>query len=877
MSTRIYPMLLSFLGLFLVYNSSIAQQAKMLSNINQYAQTIQTSNRILNAIDFNNKSIQVQWSIHGQELWEYDGITPPKLILDINPGIQNGALTELMVFDNKVFFAGNNGIDGFELWAYDGINSPYMVADLNSNGNGSSNPSKFTIFQNKLYFVANSSTYSNLVWVYDGNTPPVLDPNFNLSNNNSYHDEFIVFDNQLFFSRFASNTGRELYRYDGSNPIILVQDIFTGSASSSPNNFIIYDNKLFFTAISNNSNKKALWMYDGTQAALVATITVNHSANAIPFVDGEFVVYNNLLIFTANDGVTGQELWAYDGTQVSILSDLVPGFLRGAQPRELTVLNDKLYFHCLEAGYKYLWSYNGMTSPVKVNNDINHLSRFSTFQNKLIFHGLYTYSIEGRFKQGSGSFLYDGDSTFQLIGKKTITRDLSSEVKNLTVYNNMLYFSAKNELSEVKLWSFNGLSEVPNSVRPVQNSYISYPENLTVHKDKLYLSGQIKDRNNQIWQYDGINGPIAFSDTFPTYAPYSNALSDFCEYQDQLFFTSDNSTYYNYELWTLNGNNFSAILADSIPYRVSKPRDLLVYKGDLYFVLNNYFDGEELWKYNGEKLTLITDISPNFSSNTQNILNLTIFRDKLYFDASNNTGRHIWSYDGTNPPLIESNTSNVSGYRNEFIVFQDKLYYVGQDNQTGYELWRYDGTNPPSLVADLATIPYTSSFPNNFVVLKNQLYFSAFSQQSGSELWTYDGTNPPKLVADIAESVAGSAPSELTVFNDKLYFTADDGIHGIELWEYNPDTTQQLIVTTPNDLQAILYPNPSNGRVSINFEYLCLNPRVFVVNANGQVVLDKRFNSTDHIELDLDRANAIYFIRVESEDGQCLHRKVVMN
>jgi len=298
----------------------------------------------------------------------------------------------------------------------------------------------------------------------------------------------------------------------------------------------------------------------------------------------------------------------------------------------------------------------------------------------------------------------------------------------------------------------------------------------------------------------------------------------------------------------------------------------------LYFLLNDYFNGDELWKYDGEHLTLLTDINPDFLTNSNtNILNLTIFRDKLYFSASNSTGRHLWSYDGQNPPTIESNASNISGYRSEFIVFQDKLYYIGHNNQTGYELWGYDGNNPSYLVADLTNTPYSNSFPNNFVILKDQLYFSAFSEYYGIELWAYDGINAPKVVADIAPNTLSSSPTDLTVFNDRLYFAANDGIHGIELWEYNPDTTQQLAIKTPSDLQAILYPNPSNGTVNINFEYLCLNPRVRVVNANGQVILDKKFVSTDNIELQLDPSNTIYFVRVDSEDGQCLHRKVVMN
>lgn len=871
MFANIPPIILSFLSLFLVYNTSIAQQTKRLSNINQYAQTRQTTSLISSSIEFNNKSIQVQRSIHGNELWEYDGINPPSLIMDIYPGTQNGVGTDLIVFDNKVFFAGNDGINGSELWAYDGINLPYMVAELNSNGNGS--PQKFTVFQNKLYFIASTSTHSNLIWVYDGTNPPSHPPYLNFPNNNSSIDEFIVFDNQLFCTRFTNNLGRELYRYDGTSAPVLVQDIAPGSASASPHNFTIYDNQLFFIAY-NNIVGNELWRYDGTQATLVADI--NNGNSAAFFSMDDFIVYNNQLIFSADNGVHGKELWAYDGTQLNMVEDLYPGII-GSEPKELTIINNKLYFSCSEGSIPYLWSYDGINIDI-VTTEIINLKTFSVFQDKLLFQGFYNYSIDGVIHWDWGSFIYDGTLEPQLIGKKRITTDASSAIKNLAAYKDMLYFSALNELNETKLWSFNGLSENSNSVQPVQNSYVSYPENLMVHKDQLYFSGQIDGQNNLVWQYDGLNRPTAFSDSFPINSVYINSVGNFCEYQDQLFFASNNYATSNYELWSINEGQLSAIIGDSILYKKSAPRDLLVYKGDLYFILDSYFYGEEIWKYDGAQLTLITDFSPDSPANSSGtILNLTLFKDKIYFNAWDGTGRHLWSYDGLNPPTIESNASNISGYRSELIVFKDKLYYIGHNNQTGYELWVYDGSNPSYLVADLTINPYTSSFPNSFVILKDELYFSAFSEHYGTELWAYDGINAPKVVADVAESILSSSPTDLTVLNDKLYFAADDGIHGIELWEYNPDTTQQQSIETPSDLQAILYPNPSNGTVNINFEYLCLNPRVRVVNANGQVILDKNFTSTDNIKLQLDRANALYFIRVDSEDGQCLHRKVVMH
>lgn len=850
--------------LFLFYSNQLSsQQARMVHNINTFSTTIQSSSQIEYSIEFNNKSIQVQYSEYGNELWEYDGINPPTLIMDINPGSFNGVLSGFIIFNNKLFFAADNGIDGYELWVYDGINLPYMVANLHATE--SSRPRDFIVYQNKLYFVADSDAVTGLIWVYDDLNAPVHAPNLNLPYNSSITNEFIVFDNQLFCIRYENSTGIELYRYDGINAPILVQNIYQGSGSSVPKDFVIYNNKLFFTAYGSTAGR-ALWVYDGTQVSLAADINTTSSVN--PFVHGEFVVYNNELVFVADDQISGMELWKYDGTQATLIEDLAVG-IQGFRPKELTVLNNQLYFSSSVSGFDYLWSYDGSTSSI-VNTDILRPTNLSTFQNNLIFQGSYSYYIETNLNWGFGGFIYDASRAPQLIGQKYLTTDASSEIKNLTVYNDMLYFSAKDELNNIKLWSFNGLIDAPNSTRPIQNSYVSYPENLTIHKDKLYFSGQVDNSQSFIWQYDGLNAPNSFSVPFTP-----NSLGSFCSYEEQLFFQTEDYTTSDFELWNLNDENFTALIDSTVSYKQAAPRDLIVYKDNLYFILDDYFNGEELWKYDGNVITMLTDISPDFSvGTTRNIRNLILFKDKLYFNGWDGNQRSIWSYDGNTPPAIESNATNITGVNNEFIVFQDKLYYIGYEFQTGYELWSYNGIDSSTLVADLSQYPNNNL--SNLTILGDKLYFAANSAALGVELWTYDGNTSPLVLTDIAIGPNGSYPNHVTPFNGKLYFAANDGIHGIELWEYTPDTSQQTIIETPNDLKAILYPNPSTGTLNINFEYLCLNPRVQVVKTNGQVVLDKIFSSTDQIQLQLDRANAVYFVRIQSEDGHCSHQKVVM-
>ena len=63
-------------------------------------------------------------------------------------------------------------------------------------------------------------------------------------------------------------------------------------------------------------------------------------------------------------------------------------------------------------------------------------------------------------------------------------------------------------------------------------------------------------------------------------------------------------------------------------------------------------------------------------------------------------------------------------------------------------MWKYDGVNIPSMVADINSGSDNSN-PNDFIVFNNELYFEADDGTNGNELWKYDGVNAPSMIADI--------------------------------------------------------------------------------------------------------------------------------
>ena len=52
------------------------------------------------------------------------------MVADIRPGSSSSSPNDLIVFNNALYFAANDGTNGNELWKYDGVNAPSMVANI---------------------------------------------------------------------------------------------------------------------------------------------------------------------------------------------------------------------------------------------------------------------------------------------------------------------------------------------------------------------------------------------------------------------------------------------------------------------------------------------------------------------------------------------------------------------------------------------------------------------------------------------------------------------------------------------------------------------------------------------------------------------------
>ncbi len=225
----------------------------------------------------------------------------------------------------------------------------------------------------------------------------------------------------------------------------------------------------------------------------------------------------------------------------------------------------------------------------------------------------------------------------------------------------------------------------------------------------------------------------------------------------------------------------------------SRPNNLFEYNGQLLFrAKGNDSLGVELWISDGtpagtnQVLDINTD--PGTSAGNSNPDNYVIYQDSVYFKArSPEFGDELWVTDGTTANTrqvldIQEGDGNANPF--DIIVFNNLIYFTannGNDNNSS-ELWSSDGTAAgTNLVVDIN--PGGPGNPIFKTVYGDRFVFTGNDGTTGSELWISDGTaEGTMLVKDIRDG-GNASPSQYFVWNDEVYFRANDGTNGNELWK----------------------------------------------------------------------------------------------
>lgn len=293
----------------------------------------------------------------GNEIWKTDGSTGgTTLVKDINPGTASSTSIEIFpgffqpfflgfhIFNNKAYFAANDGTSSGELWSTDGTGAnTILLKDFT--GNATSHIFPFVIdainFPGKFIFPFGDGTSRSELWESDG-TPggTVLFKSFSPTTAGGVPEIFIpysvdfvnqtltnpLFNGKFFFGAGTTAQGTELWSSDGTiGGTAIVKDINPGVGDgidfSIGDGSYLYTTQTFFFGASEPTDGGELWRTDGTAAntTMVADINPN-TGNSHPRLS--FFVANGKVLFGATDGnpvdSSITDLYAVDGSFVAL-------------------------------------------------------------------------------------------------------------------------------------------------------------------------------------------------------------------------------------------------------------------------------------------------------------------------------------------------------------------------------------------------------------------------------------------------------------------------------------------------------------------------------------------------------------------------------
>ncbi len=259
----------------------------------------------------------------------------------------------------------------------------------------------------------------------------------------------------------------------------------------------------------------------------------------------------------------------------------------------------------------------------------------------------------------------------------------------------------------------------------------------------------------------------------------------------------------NGELYKLVGRNL-VLVKNLNSSGSSNPKYLTVYKDGLYFSASNGETGRELWKmYANQNIVQVKDLQGGTKGSDP--AQLIVSAGILYFSASTTIhGNELFYHDGTNTLVVEDNVLAGRDTFPKFLsVLGDELYFSGITDGQGRSNYR---SHLYKVKENVLSKVDTTDLDIKFLKAHNGvLYGSCRDTSSGTELCDMQ-FNQLRVISDIFEGNPSSKPSYIEAFNNKLYFSAYTAETGYELWSFDLTTREKVLVKDINSGIESSYP-----------------------------------------------------------------------
>ncbi len=435
-----------------------------------------------------------------------------------------------------------------------------IVQDIIS-GSGSSGPDQLTPVGDRLFFTAwqSLSPVNREVWVTSGSGAALV---FDFAGSTN-PEELVEINGTVYYPGRDSTVGRELFKTTGAG-VTLVANIAPGDLNSNPRGLTAAGSKLFFIA-DDTVNGRELWVHDTvSQQTSLLQITRGPGDTTFfinPTSGPNFAALGDVVLFVADDGISGRELWRSDGLTVQQVADINPGSGSGlsfssdpvsvASFPNMLAVGDTLFFAADDgASGRELWKTNGQVGNATRVADIRAGSLgsdpfdFAAAGSRLVFS-----ANDGAGAGGVEPWVSDGSSAQRL-------RDISpggssSFASFFTTVGDRVFFTASDPAVGDELWVTDG---TPVGTRLAANINIngdSFPSKMAAGPDGLaYFFADDGENGTELWRSNGDpEGTVLVADINP--GPGSSFSGNrIAATSDRVYFEADDGSRGN-ELWSV--------------------------------------------------------------------------------------------------------------------------------------------------------------------------------------------------------------------------------------------------------------------------------------------------------------------------------------
>ncbi len=743
----------------------------------------------------------------GRELWKSDGTNAGTVMVkDTTPGPKAGIVFDphFVVYRNELYFIANRGLfktDGtpegtVQLGKDDGPTSPLSsVADVEVAGD-------------YLYFHSKGS-YGPGIWRFDDGPVKliqvleILDWTGTPELTNAGGTLYCAIDRNKALAKVGTTT----------HSSVLLTDTMDRVSS-----FTEFDGKLVFTARRLGSERSGIWMSDGTPAG---TIPLLEPADV--GIGGPLTIVNGLLIFNATASNGSGSIGLSDGTVAG--THLV---VSSPQGEYFTWFNGELYYmtDIVRSGdhYPVMYKTNG-TQQGTMRVDENMYTGdagFGILGDRLFFGGR-TQGWGGIPELWSIPVTTGMPSLFQKLGVEGEPGIDSGDVG--VAFKGKYYFTDRSKIpgkSRSGISVTNGsaagtafYSDNPSHLVGSVNghlfitddyeSVLSSASGVTGDEESLgmkystYLNGGLAAfvpwgnraliRGNSVYVTDGTaSGSIQlFSSSQSSFRWDMTPLNDsiaVLRKQDYSIYSGEIG--YSKQLWATDGSVAGTVKITDL--RDDPDIGAVMVSSSGYGYMPVYTDRDngqgpaKLWKTNG------TQVGTSEISGSPDFYNVESIKANsshvLFASVDPETGTSVlWSYDIVGNSFTNLQTVFPTG---SAVVFNDLIYFAGNDGVHGVELWQSDGTVGGTFMVDDFMPGSNSSFPTQLTVIQDILFLAMDHPEFGYELFAMRQTDTkPWMVDDLNSGRAPSTPNRLHVSTDgnTLFMFADNGASGQELFK----------------------------------------------------------------------------------------------